>query len=130
MLLFVRRYEECLERLCGSAVVANSLVRAVGVTPLGFCMDCGIAEGSSTSFSSGCIVRRLDGGGGECSEEGKAFFRAVFGNGAAVKADRGREALAEDAAELMEACAMFADTDAVGGPDEKIDRLGVVNWAG
>ncbi len=29
--------------------------------------------------------------------------------------------------ELMEACAVLADTDEVGGPEEKIDRLGVLN---
>ena len=30
----------------------------------------------------------------------------------------------------MDACAVLADTDEVGGPDEKIDRLGVLNNEG
>ena len=30
----------------------------------------------------------------------------------------------------MEACAVLADTDEVGGPEEKIDRLGVLNNEG
>ena len=32
--------------------------------------------------------------------------------------------------ELMEACAVLADTEEVGGPEEKIDRLGVLNKEG
>ena len=32
--------------------------------------------------------------------------------------------------ELIEACAVLADTDEVGGPEEKIDRLGVLNNEG
>ena len=30
----------------------------------------------------------------------------------------------------MEACAVLADTDEVGGPEEKIDRFGVLNREG
>ena len=30
----------------------------------------------------------------------------------------------------MDACAVLADTDEVGGPEEKIDRLGVLNNEG
>jgi hypothetical protein len=33
----------------------------------------------------------------------------------------------EGPAELKDACAVFADTEAVGGPEENIDLAGVVN---
>lgn len=32
--------------------------------------------------------------------------------------------------ELMDACAVLADNEEVGGPEEKIDRLGVLNNEG
>ena len=57
---------------------------------------------SSTSFSIACKVRRLD-GGGDWSVEVVTFFLEVEGNGAAVKAASGREAVAEEAAGLIEA---------------------------
>ncbi len=35
--------------------------------------------------------------------------------------------LLDGPAELRDACAVFADTEAVGGPEEKIDLEGVLN---
>lgn len=43
-----------------------------------------------------------------------------------VRADRGRAELTF-VGELIEAWAKLADTEEVGGPEEKIDRLGVLN---
>ena len=46
-----------------------------------------------------------------------------------VSADKGLAGWTGDG-ELMDACAVLADTDEVGGPEEKIDRLGVLNNEG
>lgn len=42
-----------------------------------------------------------------------------------VKADKGREELTGEGA-LMEAWAVLTDTEEVGGPEEKMDRFGVL----
>lgn len=42
-----------------------------------------------------------------------------------VKADNGLDEFPGGGA-LIEACAVLADTEAVGGPEEKIERLGVL----
>lgn len=42
-----------------------------------------------------------------------------------VKADSGLDEIPEGGA-LIEACAVLADTEAIGGPEEKIERLGLL----
>lgn len=82
-----------------------------------------LVEGSSTSF---CKVRRLIGTGiGARSFDLDVFLRLepAF---VADKAASGLE-LPEGPAELKDACAVLADTEAVGGPEENIDLEGVLN---
>ena len=87
-----------------------------------------MVEGSSTSFSGTCILGRLD-EDDECGVVIGAgslliFFRLEDEEGA-VKTDNGRE-IVEGRAGLIEAWAVFTDTDAVAGPEENIDRCGVL----
>ncbi len=46
-----------------------------------------------------------------------------------VNADNGLDELPGGGA-LIEACAVLADTEAIGGPEEKIERLGVLKSEG
>ena len=80
-------------------------------------------EGSSTSF---CRLRRLIGTGtGGRSLDLDVFLRLEPAL-VADKAASGLELL-EGPAELNDACAVLADTEAVGGPEENIDLEGVLN---
>jgi hypothetical protein len=83
-------------------------------------------DGSSTSFSGRGSVRRLKGKGLEVTGGGSLLLgalRLLVLPLEADKAARGLELL-DGIAELKEAWAVFADTDAVGGPEEKIDLGG------
>lgn len=124
--LDVLTYEACLETV-GEATsgAVKSRVNAVGVVvPLEKATDVlstGV-EGSSTSFSA-CDNRALpseiDGSPGN-----GASVLVVLGEGL-VRADKGIVESPWDGA-LIEACAVLADTEDVGGPEEKIDLLGVL----
>lgn len=107
--------------------MAKSLERVVGVGST-VVSSGGIVDGSSTSFSGTCIRGRLD-EDDECGVFVSAgslllFFRLDADEGA-VKTDNGRE-IVEGRAGLIEAWAVLTETDAVAGPEEKIDRCGVL----
>lgn len=44
-----------------------------------------------------------------------------------MRADNGPVELTGDGA-LIDACAVFAEREEVGGPEENIERVGVVKW--
>jgi hypothetical protein len=78
------------------------------------------------SFSGRGCVRRLNGKGPEEAGAGSltlAVLRRLVFPLEADNAASGLELL-EGIAELKDAWAVFADTDAVGGPEEKIDLGG------
>jgi hypothetical protein len=86
----------------------------------------GLVEGSSISFSGRGSARRLKGSGPEVAGGGSlalAALRRLMPPLEADSAAKGLELL-EGVAELKDAWAVFADTDAVGGPEEKIDMGG------
>lgn len=82
--------------------------------------------GSSTSFSEICNVRRLMGTGAGGISLGLDMFLLLEPALVADSAASGLELL-EGPAELNDACAVFADSEAVGGPEEKIDLEGLLN---
>lgn len=84
-----------------------------------------LVEGSSTSFSEIGRLRRLMGTGTGARSIVRDVFLLLDPALVADSAARGLE-LPDGPAELREACAVFADTEAVGGPEEKIDRDGVL----
>ena len=83
----------------------------------------GSVDVSSASFSGTWILGRLD----EAGTPGSLllFFLLEDVEGA-VKTDSGRE-MVEGRARLIEAWAVFTETDAVAGPEEKMDLEGVLN---
>ena len=83
-------------------------------------------EGSSTSFSA-CDNRGLLGGFDSSAAKGTCFL-LIFNEGL-VRADKGIEEFPCGGA-LIEAWAVMADTEDVGGPEENMDLLGVVKRAG
>lgn len=86
----------------------------------------GFVEGSSISFSGRGSVRRLKGSSAAVVGGGSlilALLRRLMFALEADSAAKGLELL-EDIAELKDAWAVFADTDAVGRPEEKIDMGG------
>jgi hypothetical protein len=82
-------------------------------------------EGSSTSFSETCKARRRMGTGTDGRSLDLDVFLLLGPVVVADKAASGLELL-EGPAELNDACAVFAEIDAVGGPEENIDLEGVV----
>ncbi len=107
----------------------NRRVRVAEVLAVSMSKLCVIVltVGSSTSFSGlskGCLLL-------EAAGEAEGFVSAAFIFArrlppAFVRAAREPELL-EDTAALREARAVFADTEAVGGPDTKIERNGGSN---
>jgi hypothetical protein len=84
-----------------------------------------VVEGSSTSFSDSGRLRLLRGTGtGGRSLDLDVFLLLEL----ALVADSAASGLElpEGPAELKDACAVFADTDAVGGPEENMDLEGVL----
>jgi hypothetical protein len=83
-------------------------------------------EGSSTSFSEICRLRRLVGtgmGGRSLDRDVILLLEPAL---VAERAASGLE-LHEGPAELNDACAVLAESEAVGGPEEKMDLEGVLN---
>jgi hypothetical protein len=83
-------------------------------------------EGSSTSFSEICRLRRLVGtgmGGRSLDRDVILLLEPAL---VAERAASGLE-LHEGPAELSDACAVLAESEAVGGPEEKMDLEGVLN---
>ena len=103
----------------------KSLVKALGVLLPFRSTDLLLApqtDGSSMSFSTrGVRPVRVE-------DEPSLWYCTVLLElfaGGPVKADNGREELTGEGA-LIEAWAVLADTEEVGGPEEKMDRLGVL----
>ena len=78
------------------------------------------------SFSGMGIVRRLKGKGPGLTDGGSLTLAAVRRLVLPLEADKAAKGLEllDGIAELKDAWAVLADTDAVGGPDEKIDLGG------
>ena len=110
------------------SVAVNKLVRAAGVllSPILTSGSSAEAEGSSTSFST--LEKRAlrDGKGvsGCCWLGRRIWFMPGV-----VKADNGRVEL-DGGGELMEAWAVFMEIEEVGGPEEKMERPGVLKSGG
>jgi len=106
---------------------ANSLDKVVEVCCNVKSVSTGkFVEGSSISFSGRGSPPRLKGGGAAVIGGGSLALEVLRLLVFALDADsaaKGLELL-EDIAELKDAWAVLADTDAVGGPEEKIDMAG------
>ena len=109
------------------SLAANNRDKAVDVCCGAKSVSIGtVVEGSSLSFSGIGNVRRLRGKGPDAIGDGSFTLtvpRRVVLPLEADKEAKGLELL-DGIAELRDAWAVFADTDAVGGPEEKIDRGG------
>ncbi len=107
----------------------NRRARVVEVLAVSLSKLCAVVltVGSSTSFSGlrrGCLLLDAGGGAEGVVSVGLGFARRL--PPAFVRAAREPELL-EDTAALKEARAVLADTEAVGGPDTKIERWGGSN---
>ena len=103
-------------------------VAGVLAEPISRALVVAFVVGSSTSFSvliRGCLLFNL-GDNDEAASPGRPLLRRL--PPALVRAANG-PALPDDAAALREAKAVFADMEAVGGPDTNIDRKGGSNEA-
>ena len=85
-----------------------------------------VFDGSSTSFSGTGSARLLEGKEPEMTGTGSLALDALRRLELPFPADRAASGLEllDGIAELRDAWAVFADTDAVGGPDVKIERGG------
>jgi hypothetical protein len=128
--LGVLKYESCLENVgdVGSVGAAKMLLRATGVlTPrlLPRPVSSMAHDGSSASFST--AVKRVFRDGLAVSD--CCTGRLVIARLGAVSADKGWPELGLGG-ELMEACAVFAETEAVGRPDENMLLFGFAKSEG
>lgn len=119
-----RRWDGPLDKVGFPSLPVNSLDNVVeACCKVKSVSTGGLVEGSSTSFSGRGNVRRRKGRGPDVIGGGSlplAVFRRLILPLEADRAASGLELL-EGVAELKDACAVFADTEAVGGPEEKID---------